>query len=169
MRHRVFASVSAAAVLAALVLLPAAPATAQTDLRTGWGDPDLQGIWDFRTITPLERPEQLGDQAFLTAEEAANLEQEVVDRNTELANRAARRTTATESVDRGEDGAPGFYNNFWLEPRHAHRRHAAHVAHRRSAQRPAPGDVARGSGAHGGQSRLPARSSGRLVAGPQRL
>ena len=115
MRHPVLASVSVTAVLAALVLLPAAPAAAQNELRTGWGDPDLQGIWDFRTITPLERPAELGDRAFLTAEEAANLEQEVVDRNTELANRAARRTTATESVDRGEEGAPGFYNNFWLD------------------------------------------------------
>ena len=24
-----------------------------------WGDPDLQGIWDFRTITPMERPAEL--------------------------------------------------------------------------------------------------------------
>ena len=115
MRHRFLATVSAASVLATFLLLAAAPATAQTDLRTGWGDPDLQGIWDFRTITPLERPAELGEQAFLTAEEAANLEQEVVDRNVELANRPARRTTVTESVDRGEDGAPGFYNNFWLD------------------------------------------------------
>ena len=115
MHHRVLASVSVAALVAAFVLLPAVPAAAQTDLRTGWGAPDLQGIWDFRTITPLERPEDLGDQAFLTAEEAANLEQEVIDRNTELARRSARRTTATESVDRGEEGAPGFYNNFWLD------------------------------------------------------
>ena len=34
--------------------------------RTPWGDPDLQGVWDFRTITPLERPAELADQAFLT-------------------------------------------------------------------------------------------------------
>jgi hypothetical protein len=33
--------------------------------------PDLQGVWDFRTITPLERSEQLGTKAFFTAEEAA--------------------------------------------------------------------------------------------------
>ena len=115
MRHRILASVSAAAVVVAVVLLSAAPVAAQTGPRTAWGDPDLQGIWDFRTITPLQRPEERGDQAFLTEEEAANLEQEVVDRNLELLNRPARRTTATESVDRGEDGAPGFYNNFWLD------------------------------------------------------
>ena len=112
MRHRFLGIVSAAAVAAAVV---SAPAAAQDAPRTAWGAPDLQGVWDFRTITPLERPERLGDQAFLTAEEAANLERRVVDRNVELANRAARRTEVTESVDRGEDGAPGFYNNFWLD------------------------------------------------------
>ena len=30
----------------------AAPYTAP---RTSWGHPDLQGVWDYRTITPLER------------------------------------------------------------------------------------------------------------------
>ena len=99
----------------AVMALSAVPAAAQTAPRTPWGQPDLQGIWDFRTITPLQRPEGLADQEFLTAEEAANLEQDSVDRNERLLNRAARRTEATQSVDRGEDGAPGFYNNFWLD------------------------------------------------------
>ena len=49
--------------------------------RTPWGDPDLQGVWDFRTITPLQRPEDEAEQVFLTEEEAANLEQAAVDRN----------------------------------------------------------------------------------------
>ena len=26
--------------------------------RTDWGTPSLQGTWDFRTMTPFERPEQ---------------------------------------------------------------------------------------------------------------
>jgi hypothetical protein len=42
--------------------------------RTSWGDPDLQGIWDHRTITPLERRPELGDRAFYTDEEVAQLE-----------------------------------------------------------------------------------------------
>jgi hypothetical protein len=44
--------------------------------RTADGQPDLQGIWDFRTITPLERPRSLGSKAFFTDEEAAKFEQE---------------------------------------------------------------------------------------------
>ena len=69
MRHRVLASLSVVAV----VSMSASPVAAQTGPRTAWGDPDLQGVWDFRTITPLERPEDLGDQEFLSEEEAANL------------------------------------------------------------------------------------------------
>ena len=73
----------------------AAPAAAQTEApRTAWGAPDLQGIWDFRTITPMERPEELGDRVFLTEEEAANLEQATVDRNAQLLVAEARRTEA---------------------------------------------------------------------------
>ena len=115
MRHRLFPSLGAAAVAAVVVSLLAAPVAAQSSARTAWGDPDLQGAWDFRTITPLERPEDLADQEFLSEEQAANLEQEVVNRNDELLGRPARRTETTESVDRGEEGAPGFYNNFWLD------------------------------------------------------
>ncbi len=112
MRHRVLASMC---VVAGVVSLSALPVAAQTAPRTAWGQPDLRGIWDFRTITPLQRPESVAEQEFLTEEEAANLEQEVLDRNADLANRPALRTEVTESVDRGADGAPGFYNNFWLD------------------------------------------------------
>ena len=98
-----------AAALAALALVPllAAPAAGQDSPRTAWGAPDLQGVWDFRTITPLERPEELGEQEFLTEEEAANREQAAVDRDVELWEAAARRTEAGGSV--------GAYNNFWMD------------------------------------------------------
>ena len=45
-----------------------------TNLRTGWGDPDLQGVWTYKTITPLEWPAQLADKRVLTDEEAAIFE-----------------------------------------------------------------------------------------------
>ena len=116
MHHRFVGSIGVVVLLVGLAMLGSSPAMAQTDgVRTAWGQPDLRGIWDFRTITPLQRPEDLGDQAFLTEEEAANLEQEVVDRNARLLTRAAERTEAADQVDRREDGSPGFYNNFWLD------------------------------------------------------
>ena len=54
------------------ILLLSASASA-TDEKTGWGVPNLQGVWDFRTLTPMERPEAFGDKAVLTQEEAAAL------------------------------------------------------------------------------------------------
>jgi hypothetical protein len=42
--------------------------------RTPWGHPDLQGTWDYRSITPLERPRDLGNREFYTEEEAQKLE-----------------------------------------------------------------------------------------------
>ena len=40
-------------------------------LRTADGHPDLQGYWTNTTVTPLERPKDLGTKAFFTPEEAA--------------------------------------------------------------------------------------------------
>ena len=97
---------AAAIAVLAVTALSAVPAGAQT-LQTPWGAPDLQGIWDFRTITPLERPEELGDKAFLTVEEAAAAEQETIERNAELWEAEARRTEAGGNV--------GGYNNFWMD------------------------------------------------------
>ena len=113
MRHRNLAVLCAAA---AVVALAPALAAGQAEVpRTSWGAPDIGGVWDFRSITPMERPADLAEQEFLSEEEAARLEQETVARNQELLDRPAQRTTATESVDSGENGAPGFYNNFWLD------------------------------------------------------
>ncbi len=54
---------------------PAAAAAKRSTLtRTPWGDPDLQGVWDYRTITPLERPANVGGREFLTDAEATQLE-----------------------------------------------------------------------------------------------
>src|SRR5688572_32229462 len=42
--------------------------------RTPWGDPDLQGTWDYRTITPLERAREFGTREFYTEAEKKALE-----------------------------------------------------------------------------------------------
>ena len=49
--------------------------------RTPWGDPDLQGIWTSGYIlTPLERPDEYEGREFLTEEEEATLEADVLTR-----------------------------------------------------------------------------------------
>ena len=98
-------------------MLVAATATAQSDsaaFRTPHGDPDIQGIFTFRTITPLERPEALLGKDRLTEEEAAAFE-------------ASERTRLNRDLFDPESGAPnaGYqpraeggvlsYNEFWYE------------------------------------------------------
>jgi hypothetical protein len=52
----------------------AVPPTISPSMRTPWGHPDLQGTWDYRTITPLERATALGTREFYTDEERKALE-----------------------------------------------------------------------------------------------
>ena len=68
----------------ALVLAPQAP-FAQTKKpaplpRLPDGHPDLQGIWDFRSATALERPARFAGREFMTADEVAAYEQEALER-----------------------------------------------------------------------------------------
>jgi hypothetical protein len=44
--------------------------------RTTAGQPDIEGVWDFSTLTPLERPAQFAGKPFMTAEEAAEFEKQ---------------------------------------------------------------------------------------------
>ena len=74
-RHILFGA-AVAALLAASPAMAPVPAFAQSAdewsmPRTAWGHPDLQGYWTSSTYTPLQRPESLGDQAFLSEEELA--------------------------------------------------------------------------------------------------
>ena len=57
-------------------------AAAQTSAAptTPWGAPDLQGVWDFRSLTPMDRPRGLGEKEVFTAEEAATFAQDTITR-----------------------------------------------------------------------------------------
>ena len=48
---------------------------AQTQARTVWGHPDLQGEWANNTATPMERPASFEGKDALTDEELATLQQ----------------------------------------------------------------------------------------------
>ena len=63
------------AVLAVLVVGVVAPVVGQgpkkyTVPKTPWGDPDLQGVWNDATSTPLQRPANIGEKVVLSDEEA---------------------------------------------------------------------------------------------------
>ena len=51
-----------------------------TASRTADGHPDLQGVWFFGTLTPLERPDDLAGRTHLTDEEIAAIEKRAASR-----------------------------------------------------------------------------------------
>ena len=76
--------------------------------RTPDGHPDLQGTFTFRTLTPMQRPTELGERAVLTEEEAAEW--------AVFENRRQNRDLIIDSVG-GAQYPPGVisYNEFWYE------------------------------------------------------
>ena len=76
------------------------PNAAGPQLKTSWGDPDLQGVWTNHHGVPLERPGNLAAKSELTSQEVEALE-----------------AAAAASRDRAVPGQVGAYNSFWLESR----------------------------------------------------
>lgn len=103
---RIFGSLA----LGAALLLAGAAANAQNGevQPTADGHPDLQGIYTYRTLTPLNRPAELADREVLTAEEAEEWQA--------YENRRQNRDLIIDSVG-GAGYPPGVisYNEFWYE------------------------------------------------------
>lgn len=74
--------------------------------RNAQGHPNLQGIWDFRSLTPLERPKALGDKATFTPEEQQAFKEQTIQRNDVDRNR--EEAAAEHDVE-------GAYNSFWMD------------------------------------------------------
>ncbi len=68
------------------------------------GRPDLQGVWDYRSITPLEVPDSAAGKTVYSDEEAAEVEQRAKARNQD------RRDGAGTDADVGR-----AYNDFWWD------------------------------------------------------
>ena len=108
------------ACLAALGLLLAATVAfaqpAQSLPRTPDGRPDLQGVYDIATMTPLER--EAGTPLVMTKEEAARLEKTRAERVTRAAQPSDGNRKPPPVGGDGSQGAAGNvggYNNFWID------------------------------------------------------
>ena len=71
--------------------------------RTQWGQPDLQGVWNFSSNVPMQRPAKYGERQFLTAEEIEEA----------AARRAAFDANSDSALPIG--GVDESYNDFWIE------------------------------------------------------
>jgi hypothetical protein len=79
-------------------------AKANTVPRAADGHPDLQGVWNFSSLTPLERPAEFASKPTMSLAEAAQFEKNVTDRN---------------NADRRDGGANAdlarAYNDGWYD------------------------------------------------------
>ena len=106
----------AVAALAAACLLAGAPgAHAQLERvvdpdwtlpRTADGQPDLQGTWGNKTLTPMERRANEG-RAFLTDEEIARINQQ------RIIDQRAQNAAPVQRTRAGDD--LGAYGSYWLD------------------------------------------------------
>lgn len=126
MSRQVFVFLSACVVVIAVMVLAPGPAVGQRladatptaaaaqtgpQSRTPWGAPDLQGVWSFATLTPLERPDEFAGKAFLTEAEAAEYER----RTLEQANADRRDGRGLERRPGEDTEVARAYNEFWFE------------------------------------------------------
>jgi hypothetical protein len=111
MKIRLFLIVSS--LIASLNIAVAQTVDNYTVPRTEWDQPDLQGVWNFVSNTPMQRPERFGTREYLTPEEVE------ADRILQQEEREAADASEAELVINPQAppaGAnPGGYNNFWYE------------------------------------------------------
>ncbi|MCH7747919.1 MAG: hypothetical protein IH939_07465 [Acidobacteria bacterium] len=113
MFKRCFVALFTVTIVLTLVPQTAAQSSERTmPMRTPEGQPDISGIFTFRTLTPLQRPRQFEGRETLTAEAAAAFE-------------ASERRRQNRDLFDPEKGASGYaprseggvlsYNEFWYE------------------------------------------------------
>ena len=76
-----------------------------TPPKTPWGDPDLQGIYNYGTSTPLQRPQSVADKSVMSDDEAKQLQDQIANR----LDRDRRDGGAQADVSRS-------YNEIWMDP-----------------------------------------------------
>jgi len=106
-KHYLLSAAIAAAVAGSLALTAIDSTQAQSEgnftaPQTEWGQPDLRGVWNFSSNTPLERPREYGDRQFYTPEEVLARDQRVA-------------AAAEEGDGQSAQGGVGGYNQFWVE------------------------------------------------------
>ena len=99
--------VTGAGIAVCVTVAALGPAALASEIpRTSWGAPDLRGTWDFRSITPFERPAEFKDKEFLTPDEIEAYQERV---------RKGREARRNRPPSEGQGDVDVGYNAFWLD------------------------------------------------------
>src|SRR3989442_9534952 len=124
MSHRFFISAGTLAILIASLSAAFVPVTGQAQTsgtaawtppkaryrqpRTSWADPDLQGVWDYQSRIPMQRPAQFREKPTLTEAELAALAKTPPNQDS-----CGVGTRKNEECSPDELAQVGAYNEFW--------------------------------------------------------
>ena len=119
MTMRNVARAGAVAVAIAAGLQVGLAAQTKSTAKTPWGHPDLQGLWNVATLTPLERPDAANGKLTMSEAEVRKLEGANAARRELRARPSDGNRQAPPVGGDGSTGAAGNvggYNNFWVDP-----------------------------------------------------
>jgi len=107
------ASVTVAAQAPRPAATPSAPAAKPTSNyvapKTPWGDPDLQGVYDYQSMIPMQRPAQFAGKATMTEAELADWAKG----HTPNQDACGFGTRKNEKCTDAQLKQVGAYNEFW--------------------------------------------------------
>ncbi len=88
--------------------------------RTSSGKPLLTGFYDSGTLTPVDRPQEYGDEQFMTRERANEIATRGAERRERALdasdpNRPAPQLGGQDGPKTGGGGGTGGYNFFWID------------------------------------------------------
>jgi len=94
------------AALISLAVTAAAPTSISMPARTPDGQPDLAGTWTNATLTPFQRPAEMGSKEFFTEQEAAAFEKQRIEQGD---------VDRIEGARGESDLARRAYNSAWFD------------------------------------------------------
>src|SRR4051812_19077664 len=121
---RVMACALASAGLSTVIVAEAhaaAAAPAYRAPRNAFGQPDMMGTWSNETLTPWQRPPQLGERMNYSEDEVARLEAARAaalaagDKPTDLSKSSEELNKAGCDVPEFGDGSACAYNSAWVD------------------------------------------------------
>jgi hypothetical protein len=77
--------------------------------KTPWGDPDIQGVWDYQSMIPMQRPAELAGKATFTEAELA----EWAKQRSPNQDQCGYGTKANQECTTAQLDNVGGYNEFW--------------------------------------------------------